>query len=241
MSSGCTIHETAVVGPGVELGENVIVGPNAVLLGPTIVEDDVWIGASAVIGAPPEISSLSQNLAWEGELEHAGVRIGRGAVLREGVMVNQGSHRPTQIGSKAWVLNRAYVAHDVLIGTGATISAGTSIGGHCEIGEFANLGMNVCVHQRRIVGAGAMIGMGTPLTHDVPPFAKVFGSPSRIHGANIVALLRAGVSEYSANAVAKRYLSSLYNLEEFRTGDTVFDQALQEWIRLDPQKRVQLP
>ena len=80
-----TVHPTAVVGPGVTLGQGVQIGPYAVLLGPLRVGDRVWIGSGTSIGAPPEITDARHNLAWAGDLGHAGVVIEDDAVIREGV------------------------------------------------------------------------------------------------------------------------------------------------------------
>lgn len=199
------IHPSAFIGEGVFIGSGVTVGPNAVVLGPCTIEDGVWIGGGSNIGAPPEITSARQNSAWAGELEHLGVRIGAGAVIREFAVVHQGSVRETTIGAGSWILNRAYVAHDVLIGEGVTLSAGVSIGGHCQIDNRVNVGMNASVHQHRIIGAGAMIGMGTPLTRDVPPFAMVYGAPPRLRAINTVGMSRAGIGETAISALAASY------------------------------------
>ncbi|TPW75988.1 acyl-ACP--UDP-N- acetylglucosamine O-acyltransferase [Schumannella soli] len=200
-----SIHASAVIGDGVELGQDVTIGPGAVVLGPARIGDRVWIGALSVIGAPPEISSLRQNRAWAGELEHAGVVIEPDSVIREHVNVHQGSHRATTVGAASWLLNRSYIAHDVVLGEGVTLSAGVSVGGHCSIGAGANIGMNAAVHQRRLVGPGAMIGMGTPLSRDVPPFAMVFGAPPRLRRLNAHALGRRGISADAVSALADAY------------------------------------
>ncbi|MBL5974871.1 MAG: acyl-ACP--UDP-N- acetylglucosamine O-acyltransferase [Candidatus Leucobacter sulfamidivorax] len=199
------ISSHAFVGPGVELGERVAVGPGAVLLGPCVIEDDAWIGPGAQVGAPPEMTDHLQNSAWTGELEHAGVLIRRGAVIREGAVIHQGSYRATTVGVGSWVLNRAYLAHDVLLGDDATVSAGVSIGGHCVIGDRVNLGMNASVHQRTFIGAGCMVGMGTPVARDLPPYVKAFGSPARIHGLNAIGMQRHGIDEAQIQALRAAY------------------------------------
>lgn len=209
------VSPLAFVSEGVELGTDVTIGPGAVILGPCVIEDNVWIGPGAQVGAPPEMASLSQNAAWTGELDHAGVRIRTGAVVREGVVIHQGTYRETTVGERSWVLNRAYLAHDVLLGTDTTVSAGVSVGGHCEIGDRVNIGMNAVIHQRRVIAPGAMIGMGTPVTRDVPPFAKVFGTPPRIEGINLIGLERAG-----HDTALSRILLSCY-----RAGDMLLDSG----------------
>ncbi len=199
------VHPTAVVGPGVELDDDVVLAPHAVLLGPAVVGRDVVIGAGAVVGAPPEIVGARQNAAWSGELEHAGVEIGARTVVRECATVHQGTVGPTRVGPDCWLLNRSYVAHDCQVGAGVTLSAGVSLGGHVRVDDRANLGMGVLVHQRRLVGAGAMVGMGAVVTHDVPPFALAHGVPVRLHGVNAVGLRRAGSTEPDVAGLAALY------------------------------------
>lgn len=207
------IHPTAVIGPGVRLGEGVSVGPHAVLTGPLVVGDRVWIGAGTTIGAPPEITSARHNLAWDGDLDHAGVVVEDDAVIRELVVVHQGSRRATTVGAGSWLLNRCYLAHDVALGPGVTISAGVSIGGHATIREGANLGMNATVHQGRHVGDRAMVGMGAAVARDVPPFAKVLGVPLRLRGINAVGMRRAGLPVETIAAVQARYAAARLDLD----------------------------
>ena len=213
MSNG-KIHDTAFIGSGVQVGHNVSVGPYAVILGPCVIGDNSFIGPGAKIGSPPEISSLAQNAAWADDIAHAGVIIGRGVVIRDNVVIHQGSHRATTIGDEAWLLNSCYLAHDVQMGTRATVSAGVMVGGHAVIGPRVNIGMGASVHQHRIIGAGAMVGMGTPVTRDVPPFAKVYGSPARVHGVNHVGLERSGLAELAIQALTTRYESGNFDVSD---------------------------
>jgi UDP-N-acetylglucosamine acyltransferase len=233
------IHSSAMIGEGVQLGQGVAIGPNAVLLGPLSVGDGTWIGAGAVLGAPPEITSLRQNVAWAGDLEHQGVVIGSGVVIRENVIVHQGSRRPTTVGDRTWLLNSCYLAHDVVVGPDATVSAGVTVGGHATIGARANIGMNAAIHQSRVVGAAAMVGMATPVTGDVPPFAKVYGTPPRLRGVNTVGLSRLGFSAEIADAL----------LRSFTQGDLLLggsgalaplDDYLAEWRAAEPSRPVRV-
>ena len=50
-----------------------------------------------------------------------------------------------------------------------------------------------------------MIGMGSVVTHDVPPWAKAYGVPVRIHGVNHVGLARAGVAEESVRMLKEAF------------------------------------
>lgn len=203
--SGTAVHPSAVLSDGVDLGERVTIGPHVVLLGPCRIGSDTRIGAGCVVGAPPEITNARQNDAWNGDLDHHGVEIGDGCVLREHVTVQQGSVQPTRIGPGSWLLTRAYVAHDCQVGAHVTISAGVCLGGYAVVGEHATLGMNATVHQRREIGPGAMIGMSAVVTRDVPPWSKTYGSPARTHGANLVGLRRQGTPSNEIDSLHRRY------------------------------------
>ena len=235
-----SIHPTAYVGPGVTLGDEVAIGPFATVFGPATIGDRVWIGAGASIGAPPEISSLRQNTAWTGDLDHAGVVIGADTVIRERVVVHQGSARPTVVGSGCWLLNGSYLAHDVQTGDGVTVSAGVSIGGHCTIGSRVTIGMNAVVHQRRVIATGAMVGMGTALTGDVPPFGKVYGVPPRLHGVNSVGMMRSGISPDVVAALQQAYDLGDLQLGSDRSSLDDIAEVVEQWRRTATGRSVQV-
>jgi UDP-N-acetylglucosamine acyltransferase len=190
-----TVASSAFIGPGVELGSDVVIAPFAVVLGPTRIGDRVRIGPGAHIGGPPEISTERQNDAWMGDLDHHEVVVGADTMVRDHVVVHHGSVRPTVIGERCWIFSGAYIGHDVVIGDDVTVSAGVALGGHVTVRRGANIGLNVSVHQRRSIGALSMVGMGTAVTRDVPPFATAYGVPPRVHGVNRFGMERAGMAE----------------------------------------------
>lgn len=200
-----TIHPSAVISDGVRLGTGVVVGPHAVLLGPCNVGDEVRIGPGCVIGMPPEIVGAEQNSAWEGELAHHGVSIGPRTVVRELTTIQQGSLAATVIGADCWLLSRTYVAHDCVLEDEVTTSAGVALGGYARVFRGATLGMNTTVHQRRSVGRGAMVGMSAAVTRDIPAFAKAYGAPARVWGANLVGMTRQGIGAAEAAALDTAY------------------------------------
>ncbi|SOC46983.1 UDP-N-acetylglucosamine acyltransferase [Blastococcus aggregatus] len=202
---GSQVHPTAVVGPGVELGTDVVVGPYAVLTGPCRIGDRTWIGAHAVIGAAPEIRGHEPGLPWADAAHDIGVEIGQDTTVREFATVHRGTHRLTRIGARCFVMNKVHVGHDAVVGDDVTLAVSAILGGHVEIGDGANLGLAAVLHQRRVVGPGAMVGMGAVVTRDVPPWATAFGSPARVHGVNEVGMTRGGIGAVDIAAVAERY------------------------------------
>ncbi len=219
------VHKSAFVGPGVELGVGVVVGPFAVLLGPTRIHDHVRVGPGAHIGGAPEISGVRQNDPWDGDLDHHEIVVGQSSVLRDGVVIHHGSVNPTVIGERCWLFSRVYVAHDVVVGDDVTLSAGVSLGGHTSVRIGANLGLNVCVHQRRHIGAMAMVGMGTPVTRDVPPFAKAYGVPARIHGVNRFGMTKFGIPDSAIDRIEGLLREGSQNASGFDSSDAASDVA----------------
>jgi UDP-N-acetylglucosamine acyltransferase len=205
---GSQVHATAIIGPGVELGVDAVIGPFVVLTGPCRIGDRAWIGAHAVIGAAPEIRGHEPGLPWGGETSDLGVEVGDDTTLRELTTMHRGTHRVTRIGSRCLVMNKSHIGHDAVIGDDVTLSPHATVGGHAEIGDGATIGMASTLHQRRLVGPGAMVGMGAVVTRDVPPYAKAYGSPARVRAVNEVGMRRSGISEDDIAALAARYDSA---------------------------------
>ncbi|KQR52175.1 hypothetical protein ASF88_11435 [Leifsonia sp. Leaf336] len=203
-----SIHPTAVIGSGVRLGAGNVVGPYAVIGGDVEIGDDNWFGAGVKVGCPPEVRGFPHDAAWIDTPTGAGVSIGDGNVFREEVQVHGGWHERTRLGDGLFVMNRAYIAHDGRVADGVTIASGVAIGGHVTIGRNANIGLNASVHQRRVIGAFAMVGMGSVVTKDVPPFVTAFGNPCAARGVNSVGLERAGLDAAEIDRIVEWFATT---------------------------------
>lgn len=229
------VHPSAVVGPEVELGERVAIGPFAVLQGRCRIGDDCWLGPGVVLGTPPEVASVEHTASWADEPAAGnGVTIGARTVLREYTTVHSGYRTRTEIGADCFLMNKVYVAHDGLIGDRVTMASSATLGGHVRVGTGANLGMGATVHQFRVVGSGAMVGMGTIVTKDVPPFAMVHGNPGRLRDTNHVGMRRAGFDQTAVDAVRAAYHDG--HLPDQRELPAEVAAAFDWWRRQDPQR-----
>lgn len=199
------IHPTAVIGDDVVMGDGNVIGPHVVILGPVRIGDANWFGSGTTVGAPPEVRGADHPAQWVTGGGGEGVVIGDRNVVREQVVIHQGWQAVTRIGDDCFVMNRSYVAHDCRVEDGVTIASGVALGGHVQVGARANLGLGALVHQRRLVGAGAMVGMGAVVCRDVAPFAKVYGNPARVRGANVVGMQRQGVPAQAVSEVERAY------------------------------------
>ena len=214
------IHHTAVVGAGVEMGSGNVIGAYAVLLGPMRLGDGNWIGPHVVLGTPPEVRGIDHGTELGGGSGN-GVEIGDGNVIREYTTVHQGHYAVTHLGNRCVLMNRVYIAHDGMVAEGVTMASGTSLGGHVHIGASANLGMGVVVHQHRVIGPLAMVGMGSVVTRDLPPCSLSYGNPCRVRSANRVGLRRAGVPSAVVDAVDRVYAEGL-SVDQARDASTAW-------------------
>ena len=182
------IHPTAVIGDEVELGDGNVIGAYAVLLGPARIGSGNWIGPHAVVGTPGESRGATHPSADEpcGN----GLVIGDGNVLREFSSIHQGLHDVTRVGDDCFLMAGGHLGHDVHLGDEVTVANAVMVGGHTWVGRRANLGLGAVIHQRSVIGAGAMVAMGAGVKAPIPPYATVAGSPARVSGVNARQALR---------------------------------------------------
>lgn len=160
LSEGSRIHETAVIFPGVTIGENVYIGPGC------------------IIGAPAEHKAF-----WNQENIYS-VIIEDNAVIHGNVTIDAGTINHTIIGKGTWIMKSTHIGHDVIIHDNCTLSPHVIVGGHCVIKENTNLGMGAIIHQRVEIPDSCMIGMGTVVTKKSELW------PSGVFAGNPAAFLR---------------------------------------------------
>lgn len=224
-----SIHPTAQIIGNVSLGTGNTIGPCAVIIGPVALGDGNWIGTGSVIGAPPEVRSWEHPSDALNPSSGNGIHIGNNNVIREYAQIHQGWHDQTRIGNDGFIMNQCYVAHDCTVEDGATLASSVLLGGHVRIGAGANLGLGTSVHQRRYVGPGAMVGMGSVVTRDIPPFAKAYGNPARVASANRVGMERSGIPSATIGAIESAYGSVFDESLEGLEGLDGFADALAAW------------
>jgi UDP-N-acetylglucosamine acyltransferase len=169
----------------VEFGVDCHVAPQAYLRGPLVVGHGTRVWPHAVIGTEGE----------HRRAESVGtIRIGSYSVVREFVAIQRGTgERETSVGDRAYLMNGSHVAHDCVLGDDVTTSPKVVLGGHTRVHRGATIGISAMTHQHTTVGAYAMIGMGSVVTRDVPPFCLVVGNPARFVRFNVHGARAAGI------------------------------------------------
>ncbi len=228
------IHPTAIVHPGAELAQDVVVGPYCVI------EDQVRIGAGTRIEASAQILRFTelgvncrvhsfalvggepQDLKFRGE--ETTCSIGDNTVIREYVTVHRGTAGGggiTRVGSGCLLMAYVHVAHDCILGNRVILSNGAMLAGHVVIDDHAAVGGMSGVHQFVHIGEFAFVGAMSGIAQDIPPFLLASGSRAKLHGLNLIGLRR---QEFTQEALAA--LRSAYK-RIFRS-DTPRQEALAE-------------
>lgn len=167
----------------VMIGANCEIFETAILTGPLSIGDDVYIGPYAVVGGPPQHRG-SYPAPISAPVRTGGVRIENRACIREFVQVHQGILGETIIARDSLVMSGSHVSHDSQLGAGVTLATNTILGGFTRIDDDATFGQSVVTHPWALIGEGSMVGLNASVIRDVPPYAKVLGSPARIIGSN---------------------------------------------------------
>ena len=198
------------------------------ITGPVTIGDGNWFGSGTVVGAPPEVRSWQHPTDALDRSSGNGVVIGDRNVFREHVQIHQGWKDRTRIGDDAFIMNQCYLAHDSVVEDGATLASSVLLAGHVRVGAGANLGLGVSVHQFRSIGAGTMVGMSAAVTRDVPPFAKAYGIPADVRGANVVGMQRGGVDPDVIRILSAIYAGEAADVAAIPDGD--LRAAVGEWL-----------
>jgi len=243
------IHPTAYIAPDVVLGDDVIIGPFAVIesgaeigdscrLGPhAVVHARVKMGAGNILHAHAVLGGLPQDTSFKAETV-SWLIIGDNNEFREGFTAHRASKEDaeTRIGSGCYFMNNSHVAHDCQIGDQTIFANNVAIGGHVQVGNNVFMGGAVVAHQFCRIGAYAIVQGTTGLNMDVIPFTLVGGRPARHYKLNTVGLRRAGItgSRYKTLEAAFRLLKNKQSLDELE--ETAELIQLKAWLAVKSKR-----
>jgi UDP-N-acetylglucosamine acyltransferase len=193
------------VGPGaildgkIRIGDSVEIGPYAVITGNVSIGRETRIFTGAIIGSPP------QDLKYRGQKTF--VRIGARNTIREYVTINPatGEGEETSIGSDNLIMAYSHIAHNCSVGDETVLSNNATLAGHVTIESNAILGGLVGVHQFCRVGAFAIVGGHSKACQDILPYSMSDGHPARIYWLNRIGLKRNNFSPESITALEKAF------------------------------------
>lgn len=189
-------HRTAVVEEGAAVGQNVDIGPGAVLMGGCEVLDGstigpnavifpcvrlgrrVVVGAGAIVGRP--------GFGWvtgpAGEVRRmpqpGGVVVEDDVEIGALATIDSGTLRPTVLERGCKLDAHVHVGHNVRIGAGTMIAAQAGFAGSSRIGSGVLVGGQAGVADHVVVGDGARLAGKAGVIGNVPPATTVAGYPA---------------------------------------------------------------
>lgn len=203
--------------PEAQIGENVVIEPFATIGKDVVIGDHSWIGPNACImdGARlgrhckvfpgAVVGAIPQDLKFEGE--QSILEVGDHVTIREYCTLNRGTkanHR-TKIGDHTLLMAYVHVAHDCVVGKNCILANNVGLAGHIEVDDWVVLGGFAAVHQFVKIGRHAMVGGGSLVRKDVPPYIKAAREPLSYVGVNSTGLRRRGFSNEQINRIQDVY------------------------------------
>ncbi len=221
-----SIHPTAIVEPGAQLGEDCDIRAYAIVTRHCVLGANVVVHPFAVVGGDP------QYLKFDPATSSA-VHLGARTVLREHVTVNRSINAgaATVVGEDCFLMASSHVAHDCVLGRGVVLANAALLAGHVTVGDYAFFGGGCAVHQFCRIGEGVMIGGLAAITRDVAHFTMV-AERDEVVGLNAIGLRRRGIGR-AAIAELKQAFHRVY----FSAGNirAIASEALEEKAYSSPE------
>lgn len=202
--SESTIHPTAIIETGAQIGRGVVVEPYAVIKKSVTLHDNVvikshcyidgntTIGEGTVIYPFASIGTKTQDLKFKGETTY--VTIGKNCEIREFVTINASCQEGSivKVGDNCLIMAYCHVAHNCEVGNHVIMSNNATLAGHVIVEDHAIIGGMTPIHQFTRIGRYAFVGGMSRVTHDIPPYTIGAGIPYKFGGLNLIGLKRNG-------------------------------------------------
>ena len=170
--------------PRVYVGEDVKIGADCVLYPHCYIGNGSVIGDRVVLGPGVSIGYDGFGYQWDGTRHVKIPQVGI-AVIEDGVQigalsaVDRAALGETRIGEGTIIDNLVMVGHNCRIGRNVILISQVGLAGGARIDDGAVVAGQVGVGPGVKIGAGAMVAGQSGVAKDVPPGAKVGGTPAR--------------------------------------------------------------
>jgi UDP-N-acetylglucosamine acyltransferase len=211
VASTARIHPDARIGPQTVIGEYCIIEQDVVIGAGCLLEPYVYVkrwttlGERNVISAGTALGTDPLDKSFTGERSY--LRIGNDNKIREHYTVSRGTkpETATEIGDGNYIMTSGHIAHNCRIGNNTVIASCTLVAGYVEVEDQAFISGEICIQQFSRIGRLAMVGGGTRVNRDAPPFFLCAGLYAEAKGLNIVGLKRAGFQRAEIAALKSAY------------------------------------
>lgn len=215
------IEPTAYIDPKVKMGKNNYIGHGVVIEGNVHIGDNNYIGHHCVIGVKAQ--NVVHRYEINDEIDCAeSIVIGSNNVIREFSTVHRPMDTKTSIGNYCYLMAYSHISHDTQLSDRVILANNVQIGGYTHIHPYANVGLSSVIHQFTTIGSHAMIGMGTVISKDVPPFIIALGAPIQwSNKINNIGLERNGFKPEEITSIIELYKSDATEFNISATTDQI--------------------
>lgn len=191
------IEEGAIIGTDVSIGaftiigSKVVIGDGTTIGSHTLIEGNTTIGKNNRIFSHAVLGTIPQDLKFEGE--DTQLIIGDNNTIREHTLLNTGTAGggyKTIIGDDCLLMGHVHIGHDCILSNNIVVANSCAIAGHVEIDSNCVIGGMSAIHQFCKIGENAMVGGGSILVQDIPPFCICEGNRATLRSLNINGLRR---------------------------------------------------
>jgi UDP-3-O-[3-hydroxymyristoyl] glucosamine N-acyltransferase len=178
IGSQVSLGAGAVIGDGVIIGDNCQIMANVVIYAGCLIGKQVIIHAGTVIGSAGYGYATDENGKHWHKPQVGRVRIDDLVEIGANCSIDCATFGETWIRTGAKLDNLVHLAHNVIIGENALITAQVGIAGSTILGKNVMLGGQAGVKDNLVIGDRVMAGGQCGITSDQPDDAILSGTPA---------------------------------------------------------------
>ena len=205
------IHPEAKIGKNVKIGafvtieKDVVIGDNSEIFPNAMILNGTRMGKNCKVFPGAIVGSIPQDLKYKGERTF--LEIGNNVTIREYCTINIGTtaNWKTVIEDNCLIMAYCHIAHDCIIHERCVLANNVTLAGHIEIGPKTTLGGLTAVHQFVRIGTNVMVGGGSLVRKDIPPYITAAREPLSYAGVNSTGLRRKGYTNDQINNIQDVY------------------------------------
>ena len=185
IADNSSIASTAIVYPGVYIGNHVSIGEGTIIYPNVTIMDNVKIGNHVIIQSGTVIGSdafyynkkTNRAVQYKKMLSCGNVIIEDDVELGANCTIDRGVTGSTIIGAGTKFDNLVHIGHDTRIGKNCLFAAQVGVAGGCDIKDEVILWGQAGVSKTLTIGRGTVINAQSGVPSSLPPGKVYFGSP----------------------------------------------------------------